>query len=162
MMNCCEKCFKDIEIKALIKKQKKGNCDFCGSKNTYVSDVSECLELKENFERLIDVYSSESSRPEAFPKEKMDLLKNILAYKWNIFNLQPDAIYRFLTTLLPERYMEQPEIFDNPVGIFEEINDDYLGEYSILGKYQWEDFVTEIKEKNRFHTNSSRSNIIFF
>ncbi len=160
MMNCCEKCFKDIEIKALIKKQKKGNCDFCGSKNTYISDVSECLEIKENFERLIDVYSSESSRPEAFPKEKMDLLKNILAYKWNIFNLQPDAIYRFLTTLLPERYMEQPEIFDNPVGIFEEINDDYLGEYSILGKYQWEDFVTEIKEKNRFHTNIINKDVL--
>lgn len=90
----------------------------------------------------------------------MDLLKNILSTNWNIFNLKPDCIYKFLTTLLSEKYASQPELFDRPVGIFEIINDDYLQQYSILGKYQWEDFVKEIKQKNRFHTDVINKEIL--
>lgn len=51
-------------------------------------------------------------------------------------------------------------MFDRPVGIFEMIDDDYLQQYSILGKYQWKDFVKEIKEKNRFHTDIVNKEIL--
>ena len=78
-MNCCEKCFKDIELKAIIKGYgKKGNCDFFGSKNTYISDVAKSDEIKYNFERLIDIYSSENSRPNDYPKEKNRFHTNII------------------------------------------------------------------------------------
>lgn len=161
-MNCCEYCFKDPEIKALVRGSKqKGNCDFCKKKNTYVIDISTASNIKDHFERLIDIYSSESNRPETFPKEKMDLLKNILSTAWNIFNLSPDYIYTFLINLLPEKYASQPELFDSPVGIFEIMDDDYLQQYSILGKYQWEDFVKEIKQKNRFHTDIINKKVLF-
>ena len=98
--------------------------------------------------------------PDGFPREKVDLLKNILSTNWNIFNLEPNYIYRFLINLLSEKYAAQPELFDRPVGIFEMIDDDYLQQYSILGKYQWKDFVKEIKEKNRFHTDIVNKEIL--
>lgn len=160
-MNCCINCFKDLEIREIIKEQNQiGDCDFCNQKKTYITNIEENDDIKSNFESLIDIYSSEKEKPDLFPIDRMDLLKNILAYRWNIFNLKPDTIYKFLTALLPEKYTAQPELFDSPVGIFESMNEDYLQQYSILGKYQWEDFVTEIKEKNRFHTNIINKEIL--
>ena len=160
-MNCCINCFKDLEIREIIKEQNQiGDCDFCNQKKTYITNIEENDDIKSNFESLIDIYSSEKEKPDLFPIDRMDLLKNILAYRWNIFNLKPDTIYKFLTVLLPEKYTAQPELFDSPVGIFESMNEDYLQQYSILGKYQWEDFVTEIKEKNRFHTNIINKEIL--
>ena len=160
-MKCCEYCFKDVEIKAIIRGQnQKGQCDFCAKNNVYVVDIDTNTEIKDHFERLIDVYSSEIEMPDGFPREKVDLLKNILSTNWNIFNLEPNYIYRFLINLLSEKYAAQPELFDRPVGIFEMIDDDYLQQYSILGKYQWKDFVKEIKEKNRFHTDIVNKEIL--
>ncbi len=160
-MNCCEKCFVDIEIKDIIKgKKQKGNCDFCGSKSVFVYDIEKNDELSNAFEGLIDVYSSVENIPEGYPKDKLNLLKNVLAAQWNIFNLSPDEIYKFLVALLPEKYDAQPEIFDKPIGILELFQRDYLREYSILGDKQWEDFVSEIKNKNRFHTNIINTEIL--
>lgn len=155
-MNCCENCFKDLEIREIIRNRKtKGTCNFCHSNDVFIYSLSALSEddtLKNNFENLIDVYSSNKNIPDNFPREKLDLLKNILYNQWNIFNIPPDTIYLFLLALFPEKYQEEPSLFDSPVGIAESIKDDYLEEYSLLGKYQWENFVDEIKNKNRFHT----------
>lgn len=158
-MLCCERCFKDAEIKAIIKGgQKKGKCDFCYSEDIYVCELNNNEYLKDNFEQLIDVYTPIAVIGNEYPREKLDLLKNILHSHWNIFNLTTDGVYRFLISLLPEKDKEQPELFDGPVGISGSISKEYLEEYSILGTYQWEDFVKEIKEKNRFHTNIIKKN----
>lgn len=153
-MLCCEKCFKDTEIKAIIRGgQTKGKCEFGGNENVYVCNLEDNEYLKDNFEQLLDVYTPMSDMRKEYPRENLDLLKNILYSQWNIFNLNSDSIYRFVKALLPEKYKEQPELFDSPIGISGSIKEDYLKEYSILGTYQWEDFVKEIKENNRFHTN---------
>lgn len=153
-MLCCERCFKDNEIKAIIRAgQKKGNCELCGSENVYTCSLETNEYLKDNFEQLLDVYTPIADIGKEFPREKLDLLKNILHFQWNIFNLNTDGIYRFLRALLPEKYEEQPELFDSPVGILGSIKESYMKEYSILGTCEWEDFVREIKENNRFHTN---------
>lgn len=151
-MNCCIKCFKDPEIKAIVKGcNLKGNCDFCGSININICDTDNGS-LKENFERLVDVYCPVSDIKGDFPREESDLIKNILYSKWNIFNLNANKVYLFLTRLLNERYKEEPKLFDEPVWIKGSEKEDYLNQYSILGKFQWNDFVDEIKTKNRFHT----------
>lgn len=153
-MNCCERCFKDAEIKAIICENNSiGTCDFCNEHNVHICTIENNEYLKNIFESLIDVYTPINDIPTNFPKDNADLLKNIMHYKWNIFNLSPNNIYKFLTKLLPEKYDEQPTLFDHPVGIAESIDTEYMLQHSILGTYQWEDFVTEIKEKNRFHTN---------
>ncbi len=160
-MYCCEKCFTDLELKAIIKgDNKKGTCDFCHSNNVYICDLKTNQILKENFENLLDVYKPIDEIGNSYPREKSDLLKNILHSQWNIFNLNPDKIYKFLITLFPEKYNDQPELFDNSVGIADSINNNYIKQYSILGTYQWEDFVKEIKEKNRFHTNIINKDIL--
>lgn len=153
-MHCCEKCFKDSEIRAIIRGQNtRGKCDFCHRDNVLICDLEGNEYLKDNFESLLDVYTPINEMVHKYPKEKADLLKNVLCSQWSIFNLSPDYVYRFLITLLPEKYAEQPALFDTPIGISGSINTEYMNQYSILGTYQWEDFVTEIKEKNRFHTN---------
>ena len=153
-MHCCEKCFKDSEIRAIIRGQNtRGKCDFCHRDNVLICDLQGNEYLKDNFESLLDVYTPINEMVHKYPKEKADLLKNVLCSQWSIFNLSPDYVYRFLITLLPEKYAEQPALFDTPIGISGSINTEYMNQYSILGTYQWEDFVTEIKERNRFHTN---------
>lgn len=160
-MNCCVNCFKDLEIKAIIKgNNKKGTCDFCKSKNVSIYHIGENSNLKNSFEELLDVYTPVSEIGDYYPRESLDLLKNILYSQWNIFNLKPDEIYVFLTSLLPEKYAEQSILFDEPVGIVGKYSEDYLNEYSILGIHQWEDFVQEIKAKNRFHTNVINKDIL--
>ena len=151
-MNCCTRCFTDPEIKAIVRGSKvQGNCDFCGNTNVYISDVSND-DLKDSFERLLDVYCPISDIKGEFPREKSDLIKNILCLEWNIFNLKADKVYLFLTALLYEKYKEEPRLFDEHVWIKGSVEEEYLNQYSILGAFQWKDFVDEIKMSNRFHT----------
>lgn len=160
-MHCCEKCFRDIELKAIIKGDNiRGKCDFCHSENVYICDVERNQYLRDNFESLLDVYTPVNEIGNNYPKEQADLLKNVLCSQWNIFNLKADGIYKFLRSLFPDKYNEQPALFDDPIGISGSVNEAYLKQYSVLGTHQWEDFVKEIKEKNRFHTNIINKDIL--
>lgn len=152
-MNCCSDCFKDFEIKSIIKsKGNKGNCDFCGSKNIFVYDIIENEEIKEKFEELLNLYTTEEEM-KIYPSEKSELLKNILFSQWNIFNLNAEEIYKFLKNLLPEKYENNPCLFNQTVGLKRSTDIDYIGKNSILKKFQWKDFIEEIKFKNRFHSD---------
>lgn len=162
-MNCCEKCFKDEEIKAIIKSRKtKGTCDFCNAQDVYIYDISESKsdDLKNNFEELIDAYAPYGGLADGYPREKMDFLKNILSSQWNIFNIPSEQIYKFIIELLPQKYKDYPELFDTPVGLINIMNNQYMEQYSMLGSCQWEDFVKEIKEQNRFHIKMIREDVL--
>ncbi|MGE5614956.1 MAG: RES family NAD+ phosphorylase [Bacillota bacterium] len=160
-MNCCVKCFRDTEIKAIINGLNiKGNCDFCGKRDTYIYEIETNKIITELFDGLLDIYTPVSNLPDTFPKKSLDLLKNILHNKWSIFNLEPDCIYKLITYICSEKYKERPELFDGPVGILETIQEDYLEKYSLLRTFQWDDFVNEIKCKNRFHTNYINKDVL--
>ena len=157
-MNCCSNCFADPEIKAIIDGSKTngrriGNCDFCGSRNVSVYEIGKDRTIEELFDGIFDIYSPVSDLPDDFPRIHTDLIKNILFNNWRIFNLKPDGIYRLLTALCAERYAEQPELFDSPVGIRQFNDSAYLEENSILRNNCWDDFAQGIKRKNRFHSN---------
>lgn len=153
-MFCCVNCFTDSEIKAIISGCKTtGDCDFCRSKNVYVYEIEKNHTIAELFDGLLDIYTPTINLPNNFPKERTDLIKNILCYNWHIFNLKPDDIYRLITAICAERYQEQPELFDSPIGIRQSVDRDYLEENSILKTYRWDDFVEGIKRKNRFHSS---------
>lgn len=160
-MNCCAKCFQDTEIKAIINGLNvKGNCDFCGKKDTHIYDIEANKTITELFDGLLDVYTPVSSLPDTFPKKNLDSLKNILHNKWSIFNVEPDCIYELITNICSEKYKERPELFDGQVGILETIQEDYLEQYSVIRNFQWNDFVNEIKCKNRFHTNYINKDVL--
>jgi hypothetical protein len=161
-MFCCSNCFADAEIKAIIDGNKTtGTCDFCGSKNVHVYELGKDQIITELFDGLLDTYTPVLNLPNGFPKRQTDLIKNILCYNWHIFNLKPDCIYRLITSICAERYKEQPELFDSPVGILQSQNHDYLEENSILKNYCWDDFVEGIKRKNRFHSNYINTDKLF-
>ncbi|UUX35187.1 RES family NAD+ phosphorylase [Fundicoccus culcitae] len=151
-MKCCVNCFKDSEIIGIVSGVKtEGDCDFCGSTNVAICNL-DYPELKNNFERLLDVYAPVSEFKGEIPRHKTDMIKNILSRDWSIFNLEPEKIDRFLMELLQEQYQANPELFDGPVLLKGTNQEDYLKQFSILGVHTWEDFTTEIKTKNRFHT----------
>lgn len=151
-MNCCVKCFKDAEIKAIIQGFNTiGNCDFCGQRKTHIYAIDSDTTLSDLFDGLLDTYTAISSLSTTFPKENVDLLKNILFSKWSIFNVAPDIIYKLITSICHEKYSEQSELFDSPIGILESQDQTYLNNFSIIGNYYWDDFVQAIKHKNRFH-----------
>lgn len=158
-MYCCSNCFKDSEIKAIIEgssprtKLSTGKCDFCSSTNSPVYDLAANTAIAERFDELLDVYTPISELPADFPKEKTDLLKNILYNNWEIFNLKPDSIYKLIIQLCTDRYSQHPELFNLPVGIAELQSAKYLEENSILKSHVWEDFSDGIKNVNRFHSD---------
>ena len=161
-MICCSNCFCDSEIKAIIEgKRTRGNCDFCGATNAFVYDIEQDDTLSEMFGDLLDTYTPVSSLPDDFPRESTDLIKNILHSKWHIFDLDPDVIYRLLIAICAERYSEQPDLFDTPVGIMQTQDREYLQINSILKNGCWNDFVSEIKFKNRFHSNIINTEMLY-
>jgi hypothetical protein len=161
-MFCCSNCFADAEIKAIIDGNKTtGNCDFCGKKNVHVYELMKDQIIAELFDGLLDTYTPIANLPDGFPKDRADLLKNILYNNWHIFTVKPDGIYRLITSICADRYKEQPELFDNPVGILQSQDHDYLEENAILKNHCWNDFVEAIKRKNRFHSNYINMEVLY-
>lgn len=153
-MICCEKCFKDVEIINLINRIKQmGTCQLCGAKDVFIYNTDTHNELAGMFNDLLDIYTADEDLPVDYPHENRNLLKEELCERWSIFGINHDLVYRAITSICREKYEEHPEIFDTPIGILELNQKDYLEKYSILKACEWEEFVEEIKTKNRFHTN---------
>lgn len=160
-MNCCTNCFIDPEIKAIIESRKRiGDCSFCGKTNTAVYDIYDDPTLADNFKDLLEVYTPVKNLSATYPKGKVDLLKNLLHNQWRIFNLQPEVIYTLITSLCREKYEEMPELFDSPVGIWQNYDLNFLRENAIITNNTWNDFVEAIKWNNRFHTNYINEEIL--
>jgi hypothetical protein len=51
------------------------------------------------------------------------------------------------------RYALESDLFQGPVGVIELVDEDYLGEYSILKTSNWEDFAQSIKYEHRYHSD---------
>ena len=153
-MYCCIDCFADEEIRNIIHSANiKDTCDFCGTHNTYVYDIDKNPAIPELFEPLLEIYTPISELPLDFPREQTGLMKDILHSNWQIFNCSPSVIYKLIKVLCANRYKEQSELFDYPIGIKESQDHSFFEENSILKGHQWNEFVTGIKTKNRFHSN---------
>lgn len=151
----CEKCFLDSEIIPIIHEcDEIGECQICYSKDVYIYDTDKHDELTNLFEDFISIFTPALLLPDAFPKSEIKMLKSELFTNWNIFNRRTESeIYSIVTEICKERYEYNPEIFDNPVGLKELYETDYLEEHSLLTTKTWEGFVESLKSKNRFHTH---------
>jgi hypothetical protein len=160
-MRCCVNCFIDTEIKAIIDgKNDINDCDYCHQKKIKTYDLDSNNELEDLITGLIEVYTPKKNLPDSFPKSNLSMLKNLLYEKWNVFNLPPDDVYTLIVDICKEKYKEQPSLFDEPVGIAEQFQNDYREKNSIVKNFSWEEFVNEIKNKNRFHTNHINNEIL--
>jgi hypothetical protein len=161
-MICCEKCFKDIEIKAILKSLNQvGICELCGKVNVNIYNTDTNNELAEMFDDLLNIYTIRENLPDGYPRENVNLLKDELCRRWNIFNIDKDLAYRAITGICSEKYHEHPEIFDTPIGILELHQTDYLEEHSIMKTFEWENFVEGIKTNNRFHTDYINKEVLY-
>ncbi len=154
-MIICEKCFCDTEVISVIKsKAKIGNCPLCKRKNVHIYDTDIDDDLSGWFDELVNIYTPVSLLPDSYPKSDTKLLKSELINNWNIFNKKSEAeVYNILSAICKEKYQYESELFDQPVGIKQLYDTDYLLEHSLLTTNSWDDFVDALKTKNRFHTH---------
>lgn len=156
-MIICSHCFKSfaiqeyIEAKAII-----GDCPTCNQKSVEILDTDKSYydDLVEWFEELLNIFTPAEDLPHSFPKAQRRMLSAELHDGWNIFspNLRESDVYQILTAICHERYEIEPNKFDKPVGIKECFNPDFLHDHSLLREGSWEQFVEDIKHKNRYHS----------
>lgn len=150
-MICCEKCFKDEEIKTRIRSLKvRGNCSVCGSHNVFIYNTDVDDLLKDSFNELLDIFTLIDDLPD-YPEERTAVLKDELYNNWDIFNVTPDKIHIIIKNICKDRYDENPRFFKYPVGILDMVDEDILKENSILQNHTWEEFVQAITTKTRFN-----------
>ncbi len=151
----CEKCFSDTEVISVIRNiAEVGECPLCKSKNVNIYDTNKYDDLSMMFDELISIYTPISLLPKSYPKSNTHLLKNELIYNWNIFNKKSESeVYDIITAICKDKYDYNSEVFDQPVGIQELYDREYLMKHSLLTTNSWTDFVDALKTKNRFHTH---------
>ena len=154
-MIICERCFCDTEVISVIRnKAEIGECPLCKSKNVHIYDTDKYEDLSMMFDELLSIYTPISLLPDSYPKSDTRLLKSELIHNWNIFNRKSESeVYNIITTICKEKYEDNSELFDHPVGIQELYDQDYLSKHSLLTTYSWDDFVEALRTKNRFHTH---------
>lgn len=162
-MKCCVECFYDKEIRDRIKGLKQvGNCNICEAENVFIYDTEIDYILVDDFVALLDTYKPESMLPTTgYPADRLVLLKNELYNNWNIFNLEPEKIDILIKNICHTKYKEEPELFEEKIGIIELYDKNFLEEYSLLGEHDWEEFVRSIKMNNRFHSNHFNTKVFF-
>lgn len=129
-MNCCQYCFSDREIKAIISELSKndGDCDVCGSTQSPIINIEE---LTDFFTPVMDLYVPDDTSNSS--------IHEILKAEWNIFRNNA-----YSKTILNEMFegSSYKELFNHNVK--PEYND------STKSIEIWSSFTDEIKTKNRF------------
>lgn len=160
-MICCKNCFKDEEIKSIISRLGHvGNCDICHSENIPIYDARESDTLVPLFEELLAVYKPFKLLPTAYPREHLHLLKDELHDNWDLFTVDASLVHRIVTGICAEHYAENPQLFDEAVGIAEFVQPTYMASHSLLKTGDWEAFVKAIKAESRFHTNHINTEVL--
>lgn len=162
-MICCENCFADYEIKAIINSLNRiGDCEVCNEIDVKIYNTESEISLIESFNGLLDIYTSYTQLPVTYPSNHLVFLKDELYNNWSIFSssLSIDNVDNIIKNICKEKYNNEPEIFEDRIGIAELFDSNYLIKNSIVGKYSWEEFVDSIKNNNRFHNNHLNTEIL--
>ncbi|CEK29386.1 RES domain [[Clostridium] sordellii] len=154
-MKFCKNCVNDIYIKAILEKNKEGTCDICKRSKVPIYDTDSDIELINEFETLLDIYTCRENLPKDFPPEKTRLLADELHNRWNIFNVDSsEVVFKIITSICKEKYTSNPNFFENSIGI---------KDYNQKEKYlvdDWNEFCRSIKLINRFHYNNINLNML--
>lgn len=145
-MKCCEKCFKDSLIQDTITKLGVvGNCDFCGSKNVHVYDISYPNLISDKITELLQIYEESND-------EEAKVITSSLRDDWDIFSGDEQSIADLLKTLCPHTIKGKKNFFEKKVIVPQAKDDAYLDEYGVVKGLEWSQFSEKIKYENRFHS----------
>lgn len=159
----CRDCFRDTTIRSIIQTLKvRGNCPVCGKDSAYLYDSDKNTELCGYMDELIQSYTPSSLLPDSYPIEEKRTLSETLRNDWDIFseNLNSSKIFTIVRSISPDLYKSFPAFFNETVGMPEKFESSYQAELGILRGKSWDDFVNDIKYKNRFHTNIMSTEIL--
>jgi len=170
-MTFCEKCFTNPEIIGRITHiseedsnitPMKGECPICKNKNVHLYNTDHRTGLNNIFDPLLDLYVNEENLPIGFPEHEKKYLIEDLLTSWNIFNqkLTKIDVESIIKNTSKEYFKNNSEIFIKRVGILDKINPNILSANALVKAKSWDDFVDELKTKNRFHTNSINENVL--
>lgn len=151
----CENCFQDAEVISIIRRQNfKGKCPICGKNNVYLYDTNNNYDLVSLFDDLISIFTPVSLLPTEYPKSEIKLLKTELKENWHIFgDIGESNIYKILIGICSDRYENNPELFDYPIGIAELYRNEKFESNLLLKSNTWEEFTESLKTTNRFHSH---------
>ena len=163
-MKCCVNCFKDNQIVSIIKSHNQvGVCDICGKEETYIYDTDKDEYLIDLFEGFFDIFVGESEIKKDDEKFGSDFFKDNMKYNlkneiknnWDIFDTKvtPYFINEFISKMCCDYFKKRPNLLSDKVMIQKLMDENYLNQYSLVGKYDWNKFVDSIKYKYRFHTD---------
>jgi hypothetical protein len=141
-MNCCSECFNSTYIKAIINSYKtKGDCDFCGSKNT---NIYSPRELGINFSAFLEIYEVDNDEG-LFILDKLKLdFQNL------IFSTKIEDPILLLRYILDDDFESYKPLFEEKISL--KIKNDNSHSQTIENlNNRWEEFSNEIKNINRFH-----------
>lgn len=159
-MKICEKCFKNSEIKEIIKNNNTsiGQCDVDPShKNVHVFDTNTETEtlhaIQDCLRPILDIYSIDSDLPKGYDIEKLYVLSLALSNDWAIFNVEDRQIKEIIIRLFENDEDVDKRLFEKPVGVPILMNQTFLKENLILKHNDWNQFCEELKYTNRFHND---------
>lgn len=149
-MICCSKCFKDIQIKDVIRtlKNREEVCPLCERNDVYIYDTSINNELENMFVELLEIYSLQSEKGVFANTLSQELIDT-----WEVFDLERNDVNKLLKQLCPNLYDEKPSLFTSMITVSEYNDKEYMEKNSILRCENWNGFVREITEELRYHTN---------
>ncbi|GAJ26817.1 hypothetical protein JCM15457_1767 [Liquorilactobacillus sucicola DSM 21376 = JCM 15457] len=142
----------------------KGNCDFCGSEDTYIMDLEKASKKQDyaigfasDFEDLLEQYTHQ------YPYEYLDYAHKVadaLLDIENFFSLPSEKVSIFLKALLPDLYKNEPKLFDGLVVPIFRLNSESVKESGIFKGKSWKDFENDIKRNNRFYSTMVNEEIL--
>lgn len=158
-MRCCVNCFISDYTKAVVQSFStvKGICDFCATEDAHLCDPRELVSC---FRNIVELYlpvskTNESEYGLAILSNAVGSLESrvLINFKSLIFRVEhPEAVRALLSAIFIE-CGEYQLLFSEDV-IPEHIFDNgRFADYHRLAS-AWDNFVAEIKTKNRFHISS--------
>ncbi|WP_176344855.1 RES domain-containing protein [Priestia aryabhattai] len=157
-MYCCQYCFEDVNLILKIKEYDEiGNCDYCGSEEVFIIEVSN---LTEEFDMLFKHYEStepyEYFHPEIHDDhtEFGDRLIELINADWNIFSekiVGSGTDEALLFDILNSNKRFDPDEYVDPHNLYSRITQAFTFVDPLEGwEKVWEDFKQDIKHSNRF------------
>lgn len=156
-MKFCNYCFRDKELKNIIENTSKGHmgdCPICGKKNVFIYDSDYDDYLTPYFEDLLGVFVPEDELPDNFPKSEVRGIVDQIQYYWNVFSeIEAKSQYEIIKSICSGTYLFSETLFTKKLGIPNLYNDGFLKDHSLFKNNSWDDFKTEIKTVNRYHSH---------
>lgn len=162
----CKNCFKDKEIANIISSSSYktiGDCPVCKSVETILYNSEKQEGLKPYFADLLSMYSPSSFLPKSYPiKEQYTLAEELGSKRWDLFvdRITNEQINEIVRSICSEDYTVPSSLFKEKVGFSDISTEDYLKDIYLVKDNDWNQFVNDIKTKNRYHTKHINLDIL--